>query len=371
MRIAQLTKYFYPHKGGIESSVLGISGGIAGRGNDVLVFTSNIPKCGRKEVIDGIEVHRFANFFTMFNDPFTPGIITDLLKEDYDLIHLHLPDPFNSIFALIASILRKKPLIVTYHADIIKDEWYHKPFKFIYNLFLYFVLRHSRKIIATTPNYVKDSCILRRFKNKMEIVPNFVDIEKFNPGLDGSRIRKVYNLNEKKIILFIGRLVPYKGVEYLITAFSDVKKELENSALLIVGNGPLKEKLENLAADIGDVYFINAEDRDIPFYYACCDLFVLPSITRQEAFGIVLLEAMASGKPVIATNISGMPYIINNSGIVVKPKNIDGLKDAILKILSNPQIAAELGENGRKRVETEFAPDIIVDKIEKIYISVR
>lgn len=367
MRIAQLTKYFYPHKGGIESSVLGISGGIAGRGNDVLVFTSNIPKCGRKEVIDGIEVHRFANFFTMFNDPFTPGIITDLLKEDYDLIHLHLPDPFNSIFALIASILRKKPLIVTYHADIIKDEWYHKPFKFIYNLFLYFVLRHSRKIIATTPNYVEDSGILRRFKNKMEIVPNFVDIEKFNPGLDGSRIRKVYNLNEKKIILFIGRLVPYKGVEYLITAFSDVKKELENSALLIVGNGPLKEKLENLAADIGDVYFINAEDRDIPFYYACCDLFVLPSITRQEAFGIVLLEAMASGKPVIATNISGMPYIINNSGIVVKPKNIDGLKDAILKILSNPQIAAELGENGRKRVETEFAPDIITDKIEKIY----
>ncbi len=371
MRIAQLTKYFYPHRGGIESNVLGISQGLAERGNEVVVFTSNIPKGRSYEILDGIKIHRSSNLFTIFNDPFTPGVIIGLLKEDYDLIHLHLPDPFYSIFALIASILRKKPLIVTYHADIIKDEWYHKPFKFIYNFFLYFVLRHSRKIIATTPNYVEGSSILRRFKNKIEIVPNFVDTEKFNPGVDGSRIRRLYNLNEKKIILFIGRLVPYKGVEYLIRAFAEVKKELDNSALVIVGDGPLKKKLKNLAENMEDVYFVNPDDNDIPLYYSSCDVFVLPSVTRQEAFGISLIEAMACGKPVIAINISGMPYIVGDAGIVIEPKNAAALRDAILKILSDKKLAGELGKRARDRVEENFTSNIAVDKIERVYISVR
>ena len=129
MRVAQVTKYFYPHKGGIESNALGISEGLVDLGHEVLVLTSNIPKGEELEELSGICVLRSNCFFTAFNDPFTPGLFKNLLKEDYDIIHVHLPDPFNSVYALLASAIRKKPLFVTYHADIIKNRWYHFPFK--------------------------------------------------------------------------------------------------------------------------------------------------------------------------------------------------------------------------------------------------
>ena len=373
MKIAQVTKYFYPHSGGIETHVFGICNGFIERGHKVLIFTSNEPWTKRRERLYGMRIFRSSIFFTLFNGPFAPGIFIDLMKEDYDLIHLHLPDPFNSIFALIASKLRKKPLIVTYHADIIKDKRRHKPFKFFYKFFLNCVLNNARKIIATSPNYVEGSNVLKRFKNKVEIVPNFVYIGRFNPRLKGAGIISLYSLERKRIILFLGRLVPYKGVEYLIKAFKKVKDKIKDSALIIAGDGPLKGELKKLSQDlqIDDVLFVSVTEEDLPQYYAACDVFVLPSVTRQEAFGIALLEAMACGKPVVATNIGGMPYVVNGAGIIVEPKDINALSSAILKILQNDKLSKELGRKARARVEKEFNQDLVTEKILKIYRSFR
>lgn len=371
MKVAQVTKYFYPHTGGIESNVLGISEGLVDLGSEVLVLTSNIPRGEELEELSGITVLRSVCLFTAFNDPFTPGIFKNLMNEDYDIIHVHLPDPFNSIYALLASSIRKKPLYVTYHADIIKNRWYHLPFKAVYGIFSYLVLKKAVKIIATTPDYVKDSQIPKGLRNKVVIVPNFVDSGKYIPELSGHRIRKEHCLENKKVILFLGRLVPYKGVEYLLQAYKKVKEKAEDAVLVIAGEGPLEKELKKQAADLklADVRFTAARDDDIPEYYAACDLFVLPSVTRQEAFGIVLLEAMSSGKPVVSTNISGMPYVVGDAGIVVPPKDPDALANAIIKILTEQDLRIRMGRRARERVEKEFNKECAAEKTLKVYKS--
>jgi len=370
MKIAQVTKYFHPHRGGIESHVLGISEGFARKGNEVLVYTSKTPEAGDGDEIDGIKVLRSRIWFTLFNGPFAPGILRDLLRGEYDLIHVHLPDPFNSVFALIASKVRKKPLYVTYHADIIKDRWYHRPFKLAYRVVLYAVLASAERIMPTTPNYVVGSQIPDRFKKKIEVVHNFVDLGRFSPMLYGRRVKNMHGLaGNKKIVLFLGRLVPYKGVEYLIKAFKKVEEEVEDSALIIAGRGPLKQELEGLAADLKlkGILFVDISDDDIPEYYAACDVFILPSITRQEAFGIALLEAMACGKPTVTTNISGMPYVVGDAGLTVRPGDPDDLSAAIIKLLRDEKLRKDLGMKARKRVEEEFNQDLVPEKILNIY----
>ncbi|MCK4491586.1 MAG: glycosyltransferase, partial [Candidatus Altiarchaeales archaeon] len=193
MKIAQFTKYFHPHRGGIESNVLGISEGLVKRGHKVLVFTSNTPATKKKDTINGIEVYRGTPILTLFNDPIFPGILTSMLKEDYDLIHLHLPDPFTSILALLASMLKNKEIIVTYHADILKNRWYHKPFELLYLPIQNLVLKKARKIIATSPNYAQESNVLKKYQDKLEVIPNFIDTSHFNPDVDGRRIKEKYN----------------------------------------------------------------------------------------------------------------------------------------------------------------------------------
>ena len=361
MRIAQVTKYFHPHHGGIESNVLGISRGIVEKGNEVLVFTSNIPKGRRKETFQGIEIHRANSLFTIFNAPFSPGIFLGLLSNDYDLIHVHSPDPFNEVFAWLASRIKGKPLVITYHSDIIKEKIYHLPFRLLFGLVENRILSRATRIIATTQAYVDGSKALRKFRNKIVVIPNFVDAGEFNPDIDGAKVRQKYGLGNDKVVLFFGRLVPYKGVKYLIDAFKGVK----GATLVIAGRGPLKEKLMKKAEP--GVRFIEPEDDEIPMLYSCCDVFVLPSVTRAEAFGITLLEAMASGKPTITTNMSGMPSVVGDTGILVKPKDSKALKEAIRKLLSDKNLSKDLGDRARTRVEEEFTLPIVVEKTERLY----
>ena len=138
------------------------------------------------------------------------------------------------------------------------------------------------------------------------------------------------NLN-KKTILFVGRLVPYKGVKHLIEAV----KKIKDTTLLIVGDGPLKAELQKQARDSNIIFISNVSEKMLPQYYAACDLFILPSVTRQEAFGITLLEAMASAKPTITSNISGMPWVIGDCGLKIEPENPSALAKAIQSLLQD------------------------------------
>lgn len=375
LRVVQVSKHFHPYSGGLESNVLSVSLKLVERDVAVSCVTSHEPGFNTKsrEDFQGIGVYRSQAFFTLFNALFTPGVLVDLMRLDYDLIHVHLPDPFNSFSAYIASVLKNKPLIVTYHSDIVKGEWYHLPFKFLYAPVFNLILRRAVYVITTSPNYAESSKALEGFRSKVKVIPNPVDVSRFRPDVDGTGVRARYNITGKKVVLFVGRLVPYKGVEYLIKAFSGVRSKVKDAFLLIVGDGLLRRELMRLVLELNlndaVVFAGKVPDKELPEYYVASDVFVLPSVSKQEAFGVALLEAMASGKPVITTNIrgSGTSYVAEGCGIVVKPENAKELEEGIVGMLKNPDVASDYGRKGRYRSEKEFDINIICDMLLEAY----
>jgi len=373
MRVAMVSKHFYPYLGGLEYRVLDLSRWLAKHDVEVLVFTSHEKETSSFEDIDGIKVYRSSVFLDVFNALFSPGILLNLLRKDYDLIDVNLPDPVNSISALIASVLKRKPMAVTYHADIVKDRWYHIPFKLFYRFFERLVLWKAKIIFATSPDYAESSKTLKRYRGKIKITPNFVDPQKYNPQIDAKDLRKKLAPGGEKIILFVGRFVPYKGLEYLIDAFKIILDKQVDAKLVLVGSGELEEKLKKQVSGFGlddsVVFAGRVGDDSLAKYYAACDVFALPSVTRAEAFGIVLAEAMACGKPTVTTNISGMPYVVGEAGLTVEPRNPKALSEALIKLLSDEELAVDDGVLGRRRVEELFTADAVCGKIKEEYES--
>jgi rhamnosyl/mannosyltransferase len=176
----------------------------------------------------------------------------------------------------------------------------------------------------------------------------------------------------KKIVLFVGRLIYYKGVSYLIDAMARLADK--EAKLLVVGEGPLKDELQTLAIERGvaeQVMFLGkAGDSDLLSYFHACDLFVLPSVANTEAFGIVQLEAMACGKPVISTNLpTGVPFVNlhNRTGIIVPPEDPVALAGAMRRILDDPALAIRYGETGRERVARDFTKTVMLERVMDLY----
>ncbi len=382
MKILNITKYFYPKYGGIETRNFEVSRYLSQNGFEIYVSTSkHAQNLDDFEVYEGINIRRHKILFKAFNDVFYPGIIKDIFRLDFDLVHVDLPDPVNSIFAFFASVIKNKPLIITYHADIEKEELEKFPTSMIlkaYNIILKFILQRAKKIFVTSKDYAKSSKNLRNFKfedeskdGKLVLSPNFIERDELNIENYGEieKIKKNLGLENKKIILFVGRLVQYKGVEYLLKSFKEIEKNFNDVVLLIIGDGPLRNHLENIVKNenIKNVQFLG-KVKELKYYYALCDIFVLPSITRQEAFGLVLIEAMYFGKPCITTNIeSGMKYVVDygNAGILVKEKNTEELKDAIENLIVNENLRKEIGKKAIKRVLEKFTSMVVLEKFEK------
>ncbi len=362
MRLCMVSKHFHPYAGGLEARVLELGRWLVGHGEEVVVLTSHEENTLDEEVVDGVEVRRSSVWLTLFNALLAPGILMQLFSERYDVIDVNLPDPVSGIFACAASMLRRKPLFVTYHADIVKEGLLQYVFKLLYYPFLWLTLRRAVKVFVTSPNYAESSPVLKYFMDKVIVASSFVDPRRYS-GVDGSGLRKKLALSGK-MVLFVGRLVPYKGLEYLIRACEGLK----DVTLVIVGDGPLKAGLESMASS-NVVFAGRVSDERLPEYYAACDVFALPSVTRQEAFGLVLVEAMASGKPVISTNFSGMPYVVGDAGLLVEPRDPDALREALEKILYDSELAAELSARARKRVSELFTRDVVCSRLLEVYKS--
>lgn len=206
---------------------------------------------------------------------------------------------------------------------------------------------------------------------KIRVVPNGVDPEKFKPSIPTEDFKQKHGLSNKQVVLFVGRLIPRKGLTYLIEAAKNVVKENAETIFVIVGNGPLKNQLVaqvnllNLSRNfmfLGDI-----KDRDLPSVYGCADVFVLPSI--QEGQGIALLEAEASAKPVVAFNVTGIKEAVadGNSGFLVEKGNSRMLSKAILDLLSNQPLRERMGAFGREFVLRNFTWDICAEKMLKVY----
>lgn len=361
--ILQVGKFYYPVKGGVENHLYLLCNELK-REYRMEILVANEGFKGYSEFVEQVKVRRLMNFGTLFSMSFCPTMAFWFRKIKSKIIHVHLPNPLADFSYLIARPAGK--LLVMYHSDIVRQRILLP----LYRPILLALLRRAELIIATSQNYIDSSYILRRFYHKCVVVPLGVNLERFK--LTDSIQEKVNEIRNKfgnRILLFVGRLVYYKGLEYLIEAMRDI-----SAHLLIIGTGPLERKLNNMARTfsvenkISFLYQIS--DEDLPAYYHASEIFILPSIERSEAFGIVQLEAMACGKPVISTRLnSGVPFVNldGETGVVVEPRSSKEISRAANMLLSDERLRRRLGEKGRSRVEEMFTKERVATQIKEIY----
>lgn len=373
MKIAQLSPYFYPHLGGVESHVLELSKHLMDLGHEVFVVTTKLEGTRSEEIIEGVPVKRVEPLTIFLSTPIVPGIREILSKEDYDILHSHSPPPLMSFFGVRSSKKKEVPFVLTYHCDLEIPHTFGPLIVNIYQrTFGTYTVSKSDKIITTTTSYGATSKAV--WHQDADIIPNAVDEERFHPSNDGSQIRKKLGLEDEKLITYVGRIVYHKGLEYFVRAANFLKDE--NVQFLLVGTGDFRSELEDIIKrerlEDKVMFAGRVPNEDLPNYYAATDIFVLPSVSRLEAFGIVALEAMASSVPVIVSDIPGVRDVIveGKHGLLAEPMNSENLAGKIRTLIENPDMAERMGKNGRKRVEERFTWSKVAEEIEGVYESV-
>ncbi len=367
MKILQINKFYYPVIGGIETSVKQIAEGINKTDDfivDVLVCNSGFKTMC--EQINDVSVTRASSIGIFFSMPVSMSFILLLkrLWKKYDLLHIHLPFPLGE-FALWL-IRPKCRIMVTYHSDIVRQRFISSSLKWLHT----WVLTRAERIAVSNPNIIETSPLLKNFKSKCTVIPFGVDLQTFNPGSGvPASIEKIRKPYEKRIVLFVGRLVYYKGVEYLIRAMKDI-----DAMLVIIGNGPLKQKLINEVRDNGlehTVKFIPfCSQNKLANFYRAASVFVLPSIYKSEAFGITIIEAMACGLPVISTELgTGTSYVNQDdiTGYIVPPRDSEAINRALKKLLSDSTLSLKMGKAAFERIRTGFTVDGMLNCYKGLY----
>ncbi|GMB01655.1 glycosyltransferase [Pelosinus sp. IPA-1] len=353
MKILQVNKLFYPHVGGVEKVVLDLCEQLSGDvGMNVLIANNSF--CRKNETIAGANIERVPSVGTLLSMPIAPLFPFHIAKYTaVDLMHFHFPFPLGEISYLMNQWHLKARTVVTWHCDIVRQKKVLK----LYTPLLHKFLQSMDCIVTTSPNMIEHSEFLQPYRDKCKVIPLGINPKQFEPNkqvlADAAKIKIRY---KRPILFFMGRLVNYKGLSYLIDAMQDI-----NADLLIGGSGKIRLELEQQVQDRGlqdKIHFTGfISDEDLPAYYHASDIFVLPSIDPSEAFGIVQLEAQVCGVPVVSTNLNtGVPYANLNgvTGIVVDPGNSKELSRAINSLLSDDSRRRLLGVQAHERVMSEF-----------------
>jgi len=364
MRIIVLGKYYPPYYGGIETLTRSLCEGFARLGGDVTCVVANDQRHTVIESIEGVRVERCARLGSALSVPLCPRYLT-AARRPADILHLHFPNPLADLAMLFGR--RTTPLVVTYHSDIVRQ----KAAMRLYAPLMHWLLRRAHRITVATPPQLSFSDPLVSHRDRCEIIPFGLDFTRFDrppihiPAIDEARAAAA----GRPILLNIGRLVGYKGQRYLLEAL-----RFTDSVAWLVGTGPLREELDRVArvAKVTDrvKFWGDVDDSELPALLHACDIFVLPSITPNEAFGLVQVEAMACGKPVISCQISsGVPFVNRDgiTGIIVPPSDANALAQAIHQITSDPALAHRLGEGGRRRAHGEFSLDGMMGRYWKLF----
>jgi glycosyltransferase involved in cell wall biosynthesis len=368
MKILQLVKYYDPCQGGMESVVKNIVEGVVEGDNDVsfTVYSNNHKRNFFKTVVENSAetiIKEITPFF-LKSQPLNLRYPTlKKLIQDNDIIHHHYPFPTME-FTLLRYLkqMSEKKFVITWHANIKNSRW--SWIERIYNPMIEKLLDRADAIIVTSPQLFEASEILQKYSEKVKMIPL-----SFDPKYLSAESKK-YPSERCFKLLFVGKLRKYKGVEYLINAIENLDVKLK-----IVGNGEEIQSLKSLvkALSIEDkvTFVTNADDIELVTYYKQADLFVLPSINEAEAFGVVQLEAMANGLPVINTRLkSGVPFVSLNdfSGITVEPKDADKLRIAIENIICNKDLYERYSSNALERVKM-FSREKMSEEYKEIYKS--
>lgn len=365
-KIIQVGKYYYPESGGMETHLYELCNQLKRR-YDVRVLVANTSPRTVSEVVDGVPVTRVANFGELYSCPICPTLplhLSRLNGSQQTLIQLHLPNPM-AHFAYWCTQVPGK-LVVFWHSDIIRQE----KLTWLYEKRLLNLLARADRVVASSPNYVQTSPFLRRFRNKCVVVPLGIRAERFEATAavraSAEHLRRRY---ATPLVLFVGRFTYYKGLPVLLQAAQRV-----NATFLLVGNGPMKREVQRAIAQNGLAHkvflFSDVSHEELVAYYHACDLFVLPSNRRSEAFGLVQLEAMACDKPVVSTNLdTGVPWVNRHgeTGLTVPVNDPVALAAAMNRLLQDAALRQRLGRQARQRVLRHFTVENVTAKLMKVY----
>ena len=368
MHVTHVYKHYYPVIGGIENHVRTLAEEQARRGHQVTVIAASPARAGAERLVNGVRLVLLPRLATVCSTPICASFTTRLRREHADLLHLHFPYPVGEIARLASG--GGTPTVVTYHCDIVRQRRLLR----LYRPLLRRVLQRADRIVVTSPPYLQTSPYLPPVREKCAIVPLGVNVARFSGNGDGSAgrgARKRWGIPADAFLVgFVGRMRYYKGLDHLLRAVALVPE----AHLLLVGDGPLRRGLERLCSALrlsdrvtfaGDV-----SDADLPDCYHAADVFVLPSTGRAEAFGTSLVEAMASGLPVVSTEVASGTSWVNQSGttgLVVPPSDAVELARAVDWLRRDPTLRAEMGAAGRRRAARVFQLSSMVDGIEDVY----
>ena len=376
MKILHIGKYLPPFfKGGIESYTYDLVKGLSKKA-DIYVAVSNIKFKPSTKNLDGIKIYFQPKIASLLEAPINAPPYSIISKVKPDIIHFHMPNPFMELYLLFYFALfgKKTKFVVTYHADAPHYSIIDKIADSARLFFARSLLSYADKIIVTSENYRFGSEILKNVnKRKIVVIPLGVDTN-FKAG-SVEKLKKRYGLKNEKIILFVGRLFPYKGLEYALKAMRIVFEKFPDTKFVISGSGELMDKLKKLSDKLElreKVLFTGSlPDIERNTFYKMCDVFVLPSINRGEAFGVSMLEAMTFSKPIVSTDIkfSGVNFVnINNkTGFVVRIKDEKQLAEAIIKLLSEESLRRRFGHEARKRVSKYFNKQLMIERTYDVY----
>lgn len=385
MKILHLCVRFPPAPGGVETVVLSMCRELRKRGHDVEVYTSDlyteIPLKrleGPYNEIEGIPVKRFRarSLRGDFQYSLMPSMVRSVLNGRWDIIHAHSYGFFPSHAGAMGGRARRGKFIFQPHFHPGGTTWGGEKRKKIRGFYDDYaasrVLSVAKSIICVSEGEKKVAVEAGFPQEKITVVPNSVDLSRFE-GLKTGSFKERYGLDT--FLLFVGRLAKNKGLEYLVKAMPEILKEFPDTTFILIGEDEgMKDRLSAQAEELGvpeNIKFMGAlDDTEVSQAFLDCEIFVLPS--EFEAFGIVLIEAMASGKPVVATKVGGVPYVVKDGemGVLVDYADSIQLTEAVKELLGDEARRTTMGQAGKVHVEKNYAIEKVVDRLEGVYREV-
>jgi len=366
-----ITGQFYPSFGGVGVHTYELAKAIVGQGHEVKVITPLIGSQRESEELQGIDVTRLKlsslplSTILYYREAAKEAERAGM-SQGFDVVHgqwlgclftkrENFPDSA-LVQTLHGTWLGEREGLRGAELRLSGDAW---TYQYFWPIFAYAERRaceNAHQVIAVSEqNRFEAVKYYSLNEDRVSVIPNGVDVNRFNPNVDGREIRRRLGLQDKQVILFVGGLRDRKGIPYLMQAMKHVSKEVPDSYLVICGEGSQRSSLEEMSRELGiseyTVFTGEVPYEDLSKYYAACDLFVLPS--NYEAQGIVLLEAMSSQRAVVATRVGGIPETLgSDAGILVPPRDPLTLAQAMLTLLKDPELRLRMGRAGRKRASS-------------------
>ena len=366
LKILQVNKLYYPVTGGIERIVQHIAEGLRDE-TDMQVLVCQRKGKGSWEQVNGVPVRRCGSLGVLFSVPLSLPFLWEFrrMAREADIVHVHTPFPLGDLACMLSGY--KGKVIISWHSDVVKQ----KKLMLIYKPLMNWFLRRADGIIVSANGIINGSSYLGPYREKCRVIPFAVNPEINAKGKEYCMRQQGEPENGRPVrFLFVGRLVTYKGVDVLLRAFPYVK----GAELHIVGTGDLENELKAYAKQhsLTDrvMFHGSISDEELEREFEACDVFVLPSVTKNEAFALVQQEAMAYGNPVINTRLkSGVPEVSvhGETGLTVEPGDAKELAAAMQELVDDPEKRIAFGKAARKKVDEQYTMEGMLAQIRKLY----